>query len=108
MRVAAFYLGSQAFHASTNLGDLYFAALAGEFLIGATVDKDEAPRNGLVRARINESVLEHSVAVVFAGQSGVSFPPSALLDGQEAGLLPVQLVGVGVVDCLIIIPAHGR
>src|SRR5260370_42318617 len=32
---------------------------------------------------------------------------AALFDGQEAGLLPVQLVGVSVIHGLIIIPAHG-
>ena len=42
--------------------------------------------------------------VVFTWQGGVGLAAAALFDGQEASLLPVQQVGVVIIDGLIIIP----
>src|SRR5262249_28166374 len=72
-----------------------------ELGIGTAVDKDEAARNRLACAGVGDCMLEHGDPVVFARQRGVGLAATPLLDGQEARLLPAQVVGVRVIDILI-------
>src|SRR5262249_62303703 len=71
------------------------------------VDKDEAAGKTLAGAGVRDGMLEHGDPVVFARQGGVCLVAPALLDGQKARLLPVQVVGVRVIDILILMPSHG-
>ena len=55
-------------------------------------------------------MLEDSQFVMVVRQGRVVLTPAALLDGEKASLLPLQVVGVGFVDGAVILPrgsAHG-
>jgi len=90
-----------------DLGNLHFATFTGEFFIDCAVDKDEAAWKTCTGAGVGDCMLEHGDPVVFARQTGVGLAATALLDGQEARLLPVQVVGVRIIDILMLMPSHG-
>ena len=105
--MAALHTCLEGLQAGLNLGDVKGAAFAIEFRIGAAVDKDKASGHGLTCAGVDEVVVEHGEPVLFARQRGVGFATAVLFDGQEAGALPVQLVGVCVIEEPVVIPTHG-
>jgi hypothetical protein len=105
--MGALHPADQVFQTRPNLDDLHLATFTGEFLIDRAVDKEEAARKTFTGAGVSDGMLEHGDPVVFPGQGRVGLTAALLLDGQEARLLPVQAVGVRVLDLLMLVPAHG-
>jgi hypothetical protein len=107
MGMAPLHACLESLQAGLDLGDVKGAAFAVEFRIGAAVDKEKASGNGLTCAGVDKVVVEHGEPVLFAGQRGIGFATTALFDGQETSALPMQVVGVGVIEGPVVIPTHG-
>lgn len=110
LRMAALQLGLQSCAARVDPGAVSLAVFAARAFLGRAVDEDQSGGDLFVRAGIAEGVAQHRQLVMSPRQGGVVLPPPPLLDGQKAGVLPKQVLGVGVVDGSVVLPlggAHG-
>ena len=108
--MAALQFGLQCLQTGLDLGNVLLAAFAALAFVGRAVNEDESGRNLLLIAGIAEGVTQHGQFIMIARQGRMVLTTAALLDGQKAGVVPMQLVGVGVVDGPVVLPrggAHG-
>jgi len=85
---------SDTFQAGEDFGDGALALFLADFLIGAAEDKEDAAGDALVGIGVDDLMAEDGKIVILLGQRRVGLAAALLLDGQEAGALPVEALAL--------------